>query len=327
MKVVLRPHIQALRRKHKPASRSLSQPFEDYPALARLGPPVRLIAGPTASGKSRLAIKLARELNGVIINADASQVYRDLEILTARPTAVDLICARHRLYGVADGAEPWSVGLWLRAALTEIETARADGRAAIVAGGTGLYMAALTRGLADIPQIPAGARADAATLLDELGELAFRARLAEQDVQASERIAIGDRQRLVRAMEVLLGTGRSISSWQAATRPALAPTEWAAIVLEPARDELYRRCDMRVSRMIEAGVLAEVDALIARRLDSDLPVMKAVGLREFAAVVGGAATLEQAAEAVSRETRRYAKRQLTWLRNQAAHWPRLATMV
>lgn len=285
-------------------------------------PPIRLIAGPTASGKSALALRLAAETGGVILNADSMQLYRDLRLLTARPTEAEEALAEHRLYGVADAADAWSVGRWLRAAVAELEALKAEGRTPIVVGGTGLYFRALVEGLADIPPVPDAVRAAMTERYAHEGEDAFRAALAAVDPASAARIAPGDQQRLVRALSVHEASGTALSDWRAATSPVLAPGDYDAVVLEPDRAELYARCDARLERMLAEGMLAEVEALRARRLDPILPAMKATGLREFTAHLEGAVTLEEALEAAQRETRRYAKRQLTWFRNQTPDWPR-----
>lgn len=286
--------------------------------------PIQLLAGPTASGKSALALERAAEQGAEIVNADAIQLYGDLRLLSARPSDQEMAAAPHHLFGVVDAAEGWSVGRWLRAALEVLADIRARGRPAIVVGGTGLYFNALTRGLAEIPPIPAAARSVARDLYDREGEEAFRRRLAAADPAAEGRILPGDRQRLLRAWEVFAATGRPISDWQAATRPPLAPGEWQGLVLDLPRDALYARCDARLDAMVAAGVLDEVRALVARGLDPALPAMKAVGLRELASHLSGERTLEEALSAAKQETRRYAKRQLTWWRNQLGDWERLS---
>ncbi len=291
-------------------------------ALQDHGPPVRLIAGPTASGKSAAALDLALRTGGVIVNADALQLYRDLRILTARPSPQDEALAPHRLYGVADAAEAWSAGRWLTAAREALETLRVEGRTAIVVGGTGLYFKSLTEGLAEIPPIPAEVRAAARRDLKNLGEAAFRARLAARDPDAAARISPGDLQRLGRAWEVVAATGRPLTAWQAQTSPVLARGDYAGVVIEVPRAELYARCDRRMEAMAAEGALEEAAMLLARGLDPDLPAMKAVGLRELGRRLSGDLTLEAALDLAKRETRRYAKRQLTWLRGQAADWPR-----
>jgi tRNA dimethylallyltransferase len=284
--------------------------------------PVWLIAGPTASGKSALALALAEAIGGEVLNADSMQVYRDLSILTARPGAEDLARAPHRLYGVADGAETWSTGIWLRACLVELERLRALGKPTIIVGGTGLYFRALTVGLAEAPEVPAEAREEARRDYVQLGEAAFREALRALDPAAAERIAPGDRQRLVRAMEVARGTDRPLTDWNADTRPALAPGSWRCLVLEPPRAPLYARIDARVEAMLAAGALEEVARLAARGLDPELPLMKAVGVRPLLAHLAGALSLEAAMAQTQMDTRRYAKRQSTWFRNQTPDWPR-----
>jgi tRNA dimethylallyltransferase len=286
-------------------------------------PPILLIHGPTASGKSALALRAARALDGELVNADALQLYSDLTALSARPTPEEMAGVPHHLFGVADGADGWSVGRWARAAGPVIDEIVARGRTAVVVGGTGLYFKALTDGLADIPPTPAAVRAGVGKTFDTLGEARFRELLASVDPVAEARIAPGDRMRLSRALEVLEATGKPLTAWQAKTAPALPADAWRAVVIEPERDRLYARCDARFETMLERGALDEVRALIARGLDPDLPVMKAVGVRELAAHLHGEVSLAQAAELARRETRRYAKRQLTWLRNQTPDWPRI----
>jgi tRNA dimethylallyltransferase len=291
-------------------------------ALNVEGPPVRLIAGPTASGKSAVALNLALRTGGVVVNADALQIYRDLRVLTARPTAEEEARAPHRLYGMADAAEAWSAGRWLTAATGVLEELRAQGRTAIVVGGTGLYFKSLTGGLAEIPQISTEVRAASRRDLKNLGEAAFRARLAERDPEAAARISPGDLQRLGRAWEVVAATGRPLTAWQGETTPVLRPGDYAAVVIETPRPELYARCDRRMQAMAAEGALEEAGLLLARGLDPDLPAMKAVGLRELGRHLSGELSLEVALDLAKRETRRYAKRQLTWLRGQTADWPR-----
>jgi tRNA dimethylallyltransferase len=293
--------------------------------MPQMGPSplVHLIAGPTASGKSQRALALAEATGGTIVNADAIQLYRDLRILSARPSPEDEARAPHYLYGVADGAETWSVGRWARAAgpvLAELAAAR---KPAIVTGGTGLYFRALVEGLAEIPEVAPEVRQGAAARFDAEGEAAFRARLFAADPEAEARITPGDRQRLVRAMEVFEATGRPLSVWRRETRPLLEPGTWRAEVIEPSRDLLYARCDQRFAAMVDTGAVEEAEALAARALDPDLPVMKAVGLRELLAWRRGEIGREAAIALGQQETRRYAKRQLTWFRNQTPDWPRV----
>ena len=250
------------------------------------------------------------------------QLYRDLRVLSARPSAAEEARAPHQLYGVADGAEAWSVGRWLRAAEPVLRDIAGRGRPAIVVGGTGLYFRALNDGLADVPEVSVEVRDAGGAHFDSLGEPAFRDGLRERDPAAEARIAPGDRQRLVRAWTVAQ-LGRSLSDLHAATRPLLPPGSCRGVVLEPSREALYARCDARLSGMATEGAAEEVEALLARGLDPALPVMKALGVREFAAALRGEMPMEQAVAAAAMQTRRYAKRQSTWFRNQTLDWPRL----
>jgi tRNA dimethylallyltransferase len=285
-------------------------------------PRLTLIAGATASGKSRLALDMAAKTGAVIINADSQQLYVDLRILSARPSLKDEARAEHRLYGVADAAESWSVGRWTRAVMPLLEELTAQDRPALLVGGTGLYFNALTRGLADIPAVPDAVRDTVQAAYDLEGEAAFRRRLAEVDPTAAAAITPGDRQRLIRALAVAQATGRALSDWKADTKPLLAPGSYEALVVEPPRDRLYAACDVRVSQMIQNGALDEVRALLARNLDPTLPAMKAVGVPELAAHLSGRTSLDQAIAAIRLSTRHYAKRQLTWFRNQTPNWTR-----
>ena len=289
-------------------------------------PRIWLIAGPTASGKSALALKLARCVGGDTVNADSMQLYADLSILTARPTREETMLAPHHLFGVADAADGWSVGRWLDAARAAIEDILRWRRPAIVVGGTGLYFRALTQGLADIPPVPRSVTDRLEAEAGAAGELALRPRLAKLDPEAEARIERGDRQRLLRALAVAEHTGRSLTQWQGDTEPLLSPGDWRGVVIEPPRAALYARCDARLAAMFEAGALEEVRALAARGLDPGLPAMKAVGVREIHEYLEGRATLAQALAAAQQETRRYAKRQLTWFRNHTPDWPRIETL-
>lgn len=284
-------------------------------------PRIWLIAGPTASGKSALALRLAETVGAEIVNADSMQLYAGLQVITAGPSPAELARAPHHLFGVADPADGWSAGRWLRAATDVLAQVRDRGRPAVVVGGTGLYFRALTEGLAEVPEIAPSYRAHAEAEFAQMGEAAFRARLAEADPAAAARIAPGDRQRLVRAWEVWAATGRALSDWRGTGAPAIAG--WSAVALEPPREALYARCDARLETMLRHGAAEEVRALMARRLDPALPAMKAVGVRELAAWLAGETTREEALLAAQMETRRYAKRQLTWMRGQMAGWPRL----
>ena len=280
-----------------------------------------LIAGPTASGKSALALRLARKVGAEIIGADALQIYRDLPVLTASPGPDDLAAVRHHLVGTVDAGQAWSAGRWLAAAREVIDTLDRRGTDVVVAGGTGLYFEALVRGLATAPAVSADARARAAAEFEALGELAFRERLAEVDPAAAARILPGDRQRLCRAWEVFADTGRSLSDWQAETQGGLPVGGWRGVRLMPPREELYRRCDARFAAMVRDGALEEARRLAARGLDPALPACKAVGLRPLLAFLDGRMTLEEAIAAGQRATRNYVKRQEVWLRGRMADWP------
>jgi tRNA dimethylallyltransferase len=276
---------------------------------------VLVIAGPTASGKSGLALELAAALGGAIINADALQVYRDLRVLTARPDEAAEGRVPHRLYGFLDVAERGSAALWRRLALGEIAAAITARRLPILVGGTGLYLRSLERGLAPIPEIPEQIRQEAIDLHRTLGGAAFQEQLAQLDPAAAQRLSSGDSQRLVRAFEVVRATGVPIGSWhqRGVTFPAY---RFGTILLAPPRDQLYAACDARFLQMLEAGALAEAAALAARRLDPDLPGMKALGLPELLSYLRGEVSLGEAITAAQRSTRRYAKRQMTWFRHQ-----------
>ena len=286
-------------------------------------PRIWLIAGPPASGKSALALRLAQETGAEIVGADALQIYRDLRVVTARPSREDEAWVPHHLVGTVDGADGWSVGTWSRAAAQEIAEITGRGRSVVVAGGTGLYFRSLTHGLAEIPATPPEVRNQAAADHEAMGEAAFRRRLAGADPAAAARIGPGDRQRLVRAWEVFAATGTPLTGWQGRTGPALPAGGYSAVALEPDRRWLYGRCDARLALMLAAGALEEVAELMARDLDPALPIMKAVGVRELAAQLRGDLTPQAALAAAQQETRRYAKRQSTWLRGQMADWPRI----
>jgi tRNA dimethylallyltransferase len=280
-----------------------------------------LIAGPTASGKSGLALALAEKLGGTIINADSMQVYRDLRIITARPTPEEEARVPHLLYGEVDAAENYSAGRWYVDVRAAIAQADAAGRLPIVAGGTGLYFKVLTQGLAAIPPIPAGIRAAVRTRLDTEGPLQLHNELARRDPAAGARIKPQDRPRIVRALEVVEATGRTLSDWHHAGMPALLdPARAVKVFLVVAREELYRRIDARFTAMLAAGALAEVAALDARRLDPLLPAMKAHGVPWLRRYLQGEISLEEAVAGGQRDTRQYAKRQHTWFRHQLPDW-------
>ena len=282
-----------------------------------LRPAIIVIAGPTASGKSTLALALAEAFTGTVINADALQCYRDLEILTARPDAADCARVPHRLYGFLDAAERGSVGDWRTRALAEMAAAPEEGRLPIVVGGTGLYLRTLALGLAPFPEIPETIRQKALALHRTLGGAAFREHLAGLDADSARRLHAGDTQRLVRAYEVVRATGIPIGAWRCRPQEP-APYRFATVLLMPPRERLYAACDARLSAMIKRGALDEAAALAARELDPALPAMKAVGLPELMRHLRGEAPLTEAVAEAQRATRRYAKRQMTWFRHQMA---------
>jgi tRNA dimethylallyltransferase len=276
-----------------------------------------LIAGPTASGKSALALELAAATNGVIINADSMQVYRDLRVITARPTLEDEARAPHRLYGHVDAAVNFSAGHWVTDAAAALAEARAQNRMAIFAGGSGLYFKALTRGLSAVPPIPAEIRESVRARLERDGVEALHTELAQRDPVSAERLKPRDRTRIARALEVVEATGRSLTDWHRdGLPPLLPPRQFSAVFLAPDRDRLYARIDARFEAMLAAGALEEVAALGARRLDPLLPAMKAHGVPALLRHLKGEITLQEAATIGRADTRHYAKRQFTWFRHQ-----------
>ncbi|MEA1942657.1 MAG: tRNA (adenosine(37)-N6)-dimethylallyltransferase MiaA [Pseudomonadota bacterium] len=285
-----------------------------------------LIAGPTAAGKTALAIAAAERLDGEIVNADSMQIYDGLHLITARPTAEETARVPHHLFGVADPAERWSVGRWSDAALAVCEDIRGRGKTPVIVGGTGLYFNALTVGLAPVPEIGEAARKKAADLLERDGPAALKAEAERFDPDAAARIEPADRQRLLRVVEVGYETGRALSDFHANTTPLLPPERWRGLVIEPDRDSLYARIDARFDMMMAAGALDEVEAFAARDLDPDLPAMKALGVPPLMAHLRGEISRDEAVETAKRDSRRYAKRQLTWFRNQTASWPRITSL-
>ena len=280
-------------------------------------PKIILIAGPTASGKSALALALAEKLGGTIVNADSMQVYRDLRIITARPTPEDEARVPHRLYGHVDAAENFSVGRWCTEVADVLAATQREARTAIVVGGTGLYFNSLTRGLAAVPPIPAKIRNEVRMRLVRDGAESLHAELIRLDPIAAARLMPGDRARVTRALEVILATGRSILQWHEANMPACVDAALAAkVFLMPDRDALLRRVDARFDAMMAAGALDEVRALAARRLDPNLPAMKAHGVPWLIRHLNGEIALADAVEGGKRDTRQYTKRQATWFRNQ-----------
>jgi tRNA dimethylallyltransferase len=284
-----------------------------------------LIAGPTASGKSALALALAEKLGGVVINADSMQVYEGLRIITARPTPEEEIGAPHRLYGHVDAGDIYSTGRWIADAGEALAAATAAGRMPIVVGGTGLYFKALTEGLAAVPPIPPAIRADVRGRLARDGVSVLYEELIRRDPVTAARIMPLDRARTARALEVVLATGRSISDWhKEGLSPVLDAAACAKIFLLCERKELVARIESRFGAMLTAGALDEVKALAARRLDPLLPAMKAHGVPWLIRHLNGEISLDEAAAGSIMDTRRYAKRQNTWFRGQMKDWPSAA---
>ncbi len=276
-----------------------------------------LIAGPTASGKSAVALKLAKRFGATIVNADSMQVYRDLSVLTARPSEAEEREVPHRLYGEIDGAENFSVGRWLERARAIL--AENAGRSAplLFVGGTGLYFRALTRGLSDVPSVPEAVRAAARAEAEGLAAPSLHARLAKRDPLTAARLSPSDRQRVLRALEVLAATGRPLAEFQGGpAAPALEAGKWAGLFLAPERAVLDARIKARFAAMLGEGALDEVAELMRRGLDPALPVMRAHGAPQLMAHLRGELSLAEAADLAVRETRRYAKRQFTWARHQ-----------
>ncbi len=283
-------------------------------------PPLALIAGPTASGKSALALTLAEERNGVIVNADSAQLYRELPILSAAPSPGDRERAEHRLYGVRDGADPCSAADWAELARTEIASIHTAGRLPILVGGTGLYLRTLLDGIAPVPAIDPAIRAQvrAASAADNF------AALAPLDPAAAARLNPGDSTRIARALEVVRSSGRTLAEWQEERCGGIGDAiALSPLILLPPREWLRERCDRRFGEMVEMGALGEVEALLARGLDPELPVMRAIGVRELARLLEGTETREEAVTAGQIATRQYAKRQYTWFARQPPpDWPR-----
>lgn len=290
-----------------------------------------LIAGPTATGKSALAVSLARQSGGEIINADSMQIYGDLEILSARPGVAEMADLPHHLFGVNSAAEACSVADWHGRAATCIAEVQARGGLPILVGGTGLYFKALLEGLAPVPETPGDIREQVRSMLQEEGPAALHARLCELDPVMAERLKEGDSQRLARALEVFLATGRSLADWQSEAktgdtdnRGALGEADASGhvvkIVLTMHREQLYQRIEERFDEMMEAGALEEVALMAKQGLSTDLPAMKALGVPSLMAHLAGETDQEIAVQQAKTLTRRYAKRQMTWFRNQFADW-------
>jgi tRNA dimethylallyltransferase len=278
-------------------------------------PRALIVAGPTASGKSLLALHLAERLGGAVINADAMQCYRELRVLTARPTAEDEGRAPHRLYGVRPAAEPGSAAWWREAALHEMAAARAGGLVPILCGGTGLYLEALVRGLAPVPAPGRAAREEARALLAAEGPAALRARLASADPATASLLRPSDGQRLARAWEVWRGTGRGLAAWRGVTGQP-APWRFRLVLLDPPRPALREAIAARFARMLGDGALDEVRALLSQGLDPTLPAMRAHGVPELSAYLRGDIALDEAARRAILATGQYTKRQATWFRRR-----------
>jgi tRNA dimethylallyltransferase len=290
-------------------------------------PPIILLAGPTASGKSHAALDLARRNAGVIVNADSMQVYAELRILTARPSKDDEEAIPHRLYGHVPAARLYSVGHWLEDVGAILGELRQQRRLPIVVGGTGLYFKALTEGLAPVPRAPLEIRAALRERLEAGGPQPLHAELSVRDPVGAGAVRQNDPSRILRALEVIEWTGKPLRLWQREAEPAplVDPAEAVRAVLEPDRAELVRMIDRRVDRMIDRGALDEAKAFAALELDRTLPAMKAIGVRELLDHLSGRSTLDEAVRRMKAETRRYAKRQMTWFRHQMKDWPRAAS--
>ena len=275
-----------------------------------------VIAGPTASGKSGLAVKIAESFAGVVINADSMQVYGQVPILTAQPSAEAQRLAPHRLYGVIPPEQVCSAGRWRGLAAEQCEAAWLTGRLPLLVGGSGLYIRSLLQGLSPIPDIPQEVRDETRALFLELGNELFHQRLAARDPLTAAKLDPSNSQRLMRAWEVLTATGKSLAAWQAEPRQGAVAAEHAVITLTPPRQQLYDSCDERLRMMLDNGALGEVAALLECKLDGALPVMKALGVADFAAYLQGDCDLAAALARAQQATRNYAKRQLTWFRYQ-----------
>ena len=305
-----------------PIVKERRQPVAPLPRYAALQPQslALIVAGPTASGKSALALELAERCRGTIINADAMQVYRELRVLTARPTVEDEARVPHALYGIRPAAQPGSVAWWRETALTAMDAARLSGRLPILTGGSGMYFASLTEGLASIPDPGSAARTEARSLLKQIGPAALHARLAEHDLLTAARLRPTDAQRVARAWEVWRGTGTGLATWQA-TKADPAPWRFAAILLDPPRDELRAAIRHRLAAMLDHGVLNEVRALMAMELDPSLPVMRAHGVAELGSHLRGEISLDEASCRIVLATGQYSRRQATWFRHHSLAEP------
>jgi tRNA dimethylallyltransferase len=293
--------------------------------MGRNWPEAVLIAGPTASGKSALALEIAERLGGVVVNADSAQVYAELRIITARPSAQDEARVEHRLYGYRPAAAPFSVAQWLADMATVLADLHAAGRPAVIVGGTGLYFKALTEGLAEVPEIPPEVRAHWREQALSVGAEALHDELARRDPAMAARLRPSDAQRIARALEVIEATGRSLADWQSdPVAPALlSPARSLSLVVDIDRARLHDRINRRFETMVEAGAVDEARSFAALGLDPALPAARAIGVRPLVGVASGELGLASAIERGQAESRQYAKRQVTWLRNQMPDWRRV----
>ena len=298
-------------------------PPDPYPVDTRPDPypvgthPVVIVAGPTASGKSALAVDIAEKFGGVVINADSMQVYRGLEVLSAAPDAGLRARVPHSLYGILDPSEPCSAGEWRERAVAEIHRTHQAGKLPVVTGGTGLYLRSLTQGIARMPPVPLEIRSAIRQRMADEGSSALHAELVGQDPNSAAMLDPGDRQRVARALELLAATGRGLHAWQRDGETVRDERlRFLSILLLPPRETLYRAVEARFADMVESGALGEVERLAARDLDPALPAMKALGVPDLLRHVRGDIDRETACLAAAQATRRYVKRQFTWFRHQ-----------
>ena len=280
-------------------------------------PTIHIICGATASGKSALALKRAAAEGGVIINCDSQQLYSELRIITARPSVDDEAKVPHKLYGMLEGGETSDVAKWLKFARMEINWALQNGKTPFVVGGSGMYIRALMQGIAAIPDVPIEVRNQAESDLEQMGNAAFHERLAAVDPICAAKIEIGDKQRMIRAYSVWLGTAKPLSYWQKQEHNHFyTPDDFEVTHVEADREALYAKCDKRVHVMLEQGALDEVKALLENQYDTSLPIMRVIGVPELSAHLRGESSLDEAIGKMQQATRNYAKRQMTWFRNQ-----------